>query len=466
MEDEEIDNCFFSLHYICSMRPLPEAFTDRIRKQFPNDHSVFLESLEFPVRTSIHVHPIKGKDLFAEEKSVPWWPGGRMLGERPKFTYDPLFHAGAYYPQESSSMFIGFLAGQILKNRSDVRVLDLCASPGGKSILLSEVIAERGVLISNEVNRSRAKILQENLVKWGASNVVVTSAEASHFSALKGYFDLVLVDAPCSGEGMFRKDERAREEWSEANVRMCAARQKDILRYIPDLLKPDGHLIYSTCTFAPEENEYQTDFLVNEYGLQEARPVLPEAWNEAITLDGGFKFLPHKAEGEGFYCNVFRKPPGSALFSLPGKTSSSGWYRRLTTKEFTLFTGWNLSGAVLNKQMTVYDLPMSLEELEYLQRFVFIIMPGVEIGELIRDTLIPAHALSMQPNIHSVFPEIEISRQDAIAYLSKEEIKIEAPTQGWALVSYLGRSLGFVKVLRNRVNNYYPRDWKIRYRES
>lgn len=450
---------------ICSMRPLPEAFIERIKDQYPNDHSVFLQALDQPSFTSVHIHSKKGLKLFQHEERVPWWENGRVLKERPKFTYDPRFHGGAYYPQESSSMFIGFLAKEILKGKQNLRVLDLCAAPGGKSILLSEVIGERGVLISNEVNKTRAKILEENLVKWGARNVMVSSNEVTQFSALKNYFDLILVDAPCSGEGMFRKDDRAREEWSLSNVEMCATRQRDILQHLPDLLKEGGTLIYSTCTFATEENESQTEFLIKEHGLVESRPAIPEEWKTFVAVDQGFKFLPHKAIGEGFYCNVFKKASATEG-RLHIRKSQHSWYRKATSKELEVLKWRPEPFVFINKNNVLFSVPVDEDELAFLLQSLYITLPGVELGEIIKGELIPAHALAMQPNVHSVYPIFELSEMDAIRYLMKEDIQIQTPTLGWALVAYDGVQLGFVKLLKHRVNNYYPKEWKIRYRES
>lgn len=447
------------------MRPLPEAFVQRIQKQYPNDHSVFLEALEKPSHTSVHVNPHKGENPFDMEENVPWWKQGFVLKERPKFTYDPRFHGGAYYPQESSSMFIGYLVENILAGKKDIRVLDLCAAPGGKSILLSEIIGERGVLISNEVNKSRVKILEENLVKWGANNVMITSNEAGDFSSLKAYFDLILVDAPCSGEGMFRKDERAREEWSEGNVEMCAKRQTDILRHLPELLKEGGSLVYSTCTFSEQENEFQSDYLVSEHFLVESRPEIPAAWEKYVVVDRGFKFLPHKAIGEGFYCNVFVKE-GSSGRNISFKKTQSSWYRKVKDKEIESLPHFDARHIFINKKNQLFSVPVDEQEFFFLLNSLFIVSPGVELGEMIKGELIPSHFLAMQPNVRSVFPVFELDEKQALSYLFREDIKIETPTLGWALVSYEGVSLGFVKLLKNRVNNYYPKEWKIRYRES
>lgn len=447
------------------MKPLPVSFVERIKKQYPNDHSVFIESLERPVITSVHLHSEKGKELFSDNVGlVPWWSAGVFLKERPRFTSDPLFHAGAYYPQESSSMFIGFLAKKILSEKKNVRVLDLCAAPGGKSILLSTIIGDSGVLISNEINKMRVRILEENLIKWGSTNAIVTNNEAKDFRHFQDYFDLILVDAPCSGEGMFRKDEVAREEWSEQNVAMCSTRQRDILQYLPELLTEDGHLIYSTCTFAELENENQSSFLGSVDGLEEVSFEIPDTWKDEILIDNGYKFLPHRVKGEGFYCNVFkRKNAGSRRHK--GKPFGK-WYRELTKQEQQAVAHLELKHPLMNGNNEVVSCPVELEELDFLLKHLFVIAAGVKVGELIRGQLNPAHSMIAIPNVRSVYPMIELELESALLFLNRGDLKIATPTQGWALVSYQGRLLGFVKVLPNRVNNYYPKEWRIRFLES
>lgn len=452
------------------MNPLPIDFVKRIELDRPNDHSVFLESIDREVVSSIQVNPHKSisqdwKDVLDGE--VPWWTGGKFLKSRPKFSQDPLFHAGAYYSQESSSMFVGWLAKQLLKGKTNIRVLDLCAAPGGKTLLLSEVVGDDGVLFSNEINKTRNQILVENIVKWGASNVVVTLGDAAKFAKFEGYFDLILVDAPCSGEGMFRKDETAREEWSLENVMMCASRQQDILEHVLPLLGDGGHLIYSTCTFAKSENEEICEWLAAQAFMEGVKLDVPEDWNiEEVENERykGFKFLPHKVRGEGFFTAVFQKV-GGPLFRIP-RVPSRPFFKPLPKKQVEGMSIGLKGFWVINPHEEIYVSPLPEDEFQLAMANLFVTLPGVEVGKRIREELIPSHHLSMIPNVHSVDRILDLTRDQALDYLAKEEIKIEAPTQGWALVSFNGVPLGWVKLLKQRVNNYYPKEWKLRFRES
>ena len=189
------------------MYPLPEEFISRIKAQMPAEADALIASLDFPVQTSVMLNTEKRTDVFEREVHVAWCPNGRILKERPSFTLDPLFHAGCYYPQESSSMFLHHVLRNIEFDNEKLFALDLCASPGGKSIVLSSFLKDNGILISNEIQKSRNYILLENLTKWGTTNTLVTCNDSVAFGSLPGLFDLILVDAPCSGEGMFRKDE-------------------------------------------------------------------------------------------------------------------------------------------------------------------------------------------------------------------------------------------------------------------
>ena len=247
--------------------------------------------------------------------TVKWCEQGRYLSERPKFTYDPLFHAGAYYVQEASSMFVWQALSQLVEQ--DALVLDLCAAPGGKSTAIAQYLSENGFLVSNEYVPQRAHVLVENITKWGAPNCVVTNNAPRHFEKLKTRFDAILVDAPCSGEGMFRKDERAREEWSPANVDMCVERQREILESAWKVLKPGGVLIYSTCTFNSHENEEQVQWLIDEMEAEYLPLKIEDDWMITET-ERGYRFLPHKTRGETYL-------PG-----VPVKTSATlnGWDKK------------------------------------------------------------------------------------------------------------------------------------------
>jgi 16S rRNA C967 or C1407 C5-methylase (RsmB/RsmF family) len=243
--------------------------------------------------------------------NIPWAPYGKYLDERPSFTFDPLFHLGQYYVQESSSMFIDYVLSQIKKEISLNRVLDLCAAPGGKSTIVLDHLESHQFLISNELISQRNLVLRENLTKWGYPNFLITENKPADFKFLNQYFDCILLDAPCSGEGLFRKDKNARDEWSLGVANMCSERQYDIFKSIWSSLKEGGIMIYSTCTYNPDENELLLEKLLNDGFLFETIEIeTKDEWNiDTVCSQSttGYQFLPHKVKGEGFYCSVLRK---------------------------------------------------------------------------------------------------------------------------------------------------------------
>lgn len=288
---------------------LPAEFAARTRSLLGEEEYRLLENaLQGEAPVSIRVN--RGKcDEPVAGVPVLWSASGTYLAKRPTFTFDPLFHAGCYYVQEASSMFVE----QVLRTYASrpVVMLDLCAAPGGKSTNARSVLPEGSLLVANEVMRNRVQVLAENLVKWGDAGVVVTHNDPADFTGLAGVFDVVLTDVPCSGEGMFRKDAVAVEEWSVDNVRICWQRQRRILSDVWPSLKPGGLLIYSTCTYNREEDEDNVDWIARELGVEVLEvPVQPE-WGIAGNLAGSgfpvYRFLPHHTRGEGFFLAVLRK---------------------------------------------------------------------------------------------------------------------------------------------------------------
>ena len=305
-----------------TVRGLPVGFIDSVRPLLGAETEEFLSALEseppVSVRLSRKVRSVVGcSGVPASWRPVPWCPDGYYLPERPQFTLDPLLHAGAYYVQEASSMFLW----QVLAQHAapDWLVLDMCAAPGGKSTLIGSFLSERGFLVCNEFVPQRANILAENISKWGRGNTLVTNNAPAHFGQYGGLFDAVVVDAPCSGEGMFRKDEGAIAEWSPANVAKCVVRQREILSSAWDALKPGGLLVYSTCTYNRMENEENVQWLMAEYGAELLDVATDGAWGVWRT-ECGCRFMPHRTLGEGLFMAEVRKPGergGDRAFRLP-----------------------------------------------------------------------------------------------------------------------------------------------------
>ena len=398
-------------------------------------------------------------------EKVPWSSNGFYLNKRPSFTLDPVFHAGAYYVQEASSMFLEEALKQTIDLSQPLKVLDLCAAPGGKSILIQSLLNKESLLVSNEVIKTRVNILAENISKWGAANVIVTNNDPGDFQRLPDFFDVIVVDAPCSGSGLFRKDPGAISEWSEQNVQLCSQRQQRILADILPSLKDGGTLIYSTCSYSEQEDEQIADWLLEEMKVEGLRLKVDAAWGIVETQSAkhnayGYRFYPDKVKGEGFFIAAFKK---SGDEQQPGKYKSKS--EKLPAKEIEVVKPY-LQHAddflFIKQKEEVIALPRQLEnELAAVQSCLYIKKAGVKLGTIIRNELIPDHELAVSTIISPSLPVAEVDLADALQYLRRHEIKIDAAVKGWALISHQRLPLGWVKILPNRVNNYYPKDWRI-----
>jgi 16S rRNA C967 or C1407 C5-methylase (RsmB/RsmF family)/NOL1/NOP2/fmu family ribosome biogenesis protein len=396
---------------------------------------------------------------------IPWSSQGYYLPERPSFTFDPLFHGGAYYVQEASSMFLEVALRQAVDLSRPVRVLDLCAAPGGKSTLIQSLISADSLLVSNEVIRNRVHILHENMVKWGAVNTFITSNDPQDFRRLENYFDVIVVDAPCSGSGLFRREPEAIDEWSLDNVRLCQQRQQRILFDVWPALRQDGILIYSTCSYSREEDEEILDWLTTDLHAEGCRLDVPAEWNIVETMGSkgafGYRFYPDKLDGEGFFIAVLRKGDGGE-FVAPRKRN---FPERLTRQEEQRIRDWvRPEGAFsfFRHQEQINALPEPLVvELPLLQAACYLKRAGVPMGKLSAAAFIPEHDLAVSMLINPSLPVVALSREQALVYLRKEEVHFDGAAQGWTLVAYEGLNLGWVKVLPRRSNNYYPKEWRI-----
>ncbi|MBE0677187.1 MAG: RsmB/NOP family class I SAM-dependent RNA methyltransferase, partial [Bacteroidales bacterium] len=296
------------------MSMLPEEFLERISHQSYIDGAGLADALSRPSETSVRVNRYKWSHPVQGYEKVGWEPDGYYLPGRILFTPDPLFHAGVYYPQESSGMFAGELFRQLTAGMNGPRVLDLCGAPGGKATHLSALLPDDGLLVANEVIRARAAVLAENITKWGLGNTVVTQNDPARFASLPGFFDVMVADAPCSGEGMFRSSAAVRE-WSPQNARLCSERQRRIVMEAWPSLRPGGILIYSTCTFNPSENEENISWIMETTGAEPLTADLSGTAGVTVISHGGLQgygFHPGRVRGEGFFIAALRKPPGPA----------------------------------------------------------------------------------------------------------------------------------------------------------
>ena len=428
--------------------------------------------------TSVRLNP---KKIFNQQYSifntqperVKWSSNGFYLKERPSFTLDPLFHAGAYYVQEASSMFLEEAIKQTVDLSKSIKVLDLCAAPGGKSTLIQSIISKESLLISNEVIKTRVNILSENMTKWGAANVIVTNNHPTDFQRLQNYFDVIVVDAPCSGSGLFRKDSNAIDEWSEKNVELCARRQQRILADIMPSLKEGGVLIYSTCSYSKEEDEEIADWLVEQFAVSSLQLAIDEDWGIVETVwekkkTYGYRFYPYSVKGEGFFIATFKKMPSGTEVNNEVKNQKSKTKRKpekISAKEIEILKPYliNVNDFFFIKQNEeIIAMPLHLEnDLAIIQSSLYIKKAGVKLGTLIRNELIPAHELAVSNIINPAIPRLEVDKETALQYLRKQEIKIESGLKGWVLLTHSQLPIGWIKIIGHRINNYYPAAWRI-----
>jgi 16S rRNA C967 or C1407 C5-methylase (RsmB/RsmF family) len=440
----------------------PPAFVERIQHQFPQDFEAFFAALDAEAYTSIRLNSHKNKETTSLQ-SVPWSSRGFYLPIRPQFTLDPTFHAGAYYVQEASSMFLDTVLEHIKKDVSLDRVLDMCAAPGGKSTLILDHLTENQFLIANEIVDNRNAILRENLTKWGFPNFAVTQNDAKHFGQMTDYFDAIFVDAPCSGEGLFRKDEKARAEWTPENVQKCSVRQMDILENIWEGLKPNGYLIYSTCTYNPEENEtllYR--FKQKGYEFESIEISLDPSWNiTKVDVNGimGYAFLPHKTKGEGFFCSVLKKTSNveAKNWTAARIIEKNEWIEKYIQPQniyhYTSFS-FQESIAIVPKDL--------LAQLGHLRKHLYFKQFGLPIGSEMKGDFIPDQGLALCSLLDlDKVSKHEVSKYEALQFLSKEAFDTSSLPLGFILLIHNNISLGWIKNISGRHNNLYPKSWRI-----
>jgi 16S rRNA C967 or C1407 C5-methylase (RsmB/RsmF family)/NOL1/NOP2/fmu family ribosome biogenesis protein len=443
---------------------IPEEFIKRIRTQKYLDPGSLIKALEEPSPVSLRLNTAKWNNKPSDADPVLWCRNGYYLKNRPSYTLDPLFHAGCYYPQEASGMFLRQIIEQTADLNENLRVLDLCAAPGGKSTLLSGLIGPDSMLVANETIRSRALILAETIAKWGSVNTLVTQNDPVAFAAMEGYFDIILVDAPCSGEGMFRT-EIALKEWSESNANHCSERQKRILADIWPALKENGLLIYSTCTFNPAENEENIKWLIDRQKAECVR--LDISAFEGITeidFEGvsGYGLYPDKIKGEGFFISAIRKTGAqkNIYFRNQKKTELQPDKNDIEVAEkWTHFP----KERIFKWGDELFASPCSMDEYLHLYRNLKVVRTGTKLFSVKNKKQIPSHELSLSLNFKKdIFYENEVNLSAALAFMRRDNFILPGASNGWNLVTYKGINIGFVNNLGNRVNNYFPVEWRIR----
>ena len=473
------------------MKTLPAQLLQSLRGVNGFDPESFLQVHQTGDQvTSIRINPAKAqwkegewsleKDISATEKDpsfhrqlqqqdrVPWSEFGYYLDRRPSFTFDPLFHAGCYYVQEASSMFLEQAFRQLLPLSSPLKVLDLCAAPGGKSTHIQSLLSPGSLLVSNEVIRSRSHVLTDNIMKWGAQNVVVTNNDPLAFQKLPGFFDVMVVDAPCSGSGLFRKDADAIDEWSPANVQLCYQRQQRILADALPALKEDGLLVYSTCSYSREEDEDIADWLMETFDMVSLPLSVNEEWGVVTTASKsgaeGYRFYPDKVKGEGLFLACFRKTAAS-----PGKKRRSSASEKVTAREKAILTPWLKTAEVelVKEGENFYALSALITgDYEWFRNELQVVYRGVALGQIMKERLVPHHALAMSSLLGDGIEATELPYDEAIRYLQRQDLSTQFEGRGWQLVRYRGFNLGWVNVLPGRINNYYPKELRILKRSA
>lgn len=465
---------------------LPPLFIEQMQNRLgPADFEAFERSLGEVPPVSIRLNPFKCRMQNAEcgilkdsefENSalrIPYSEFGRFLPSRPVFTLDPSFHAGAYYVQEASSMFLETALRQAVDFSKPLKIIDLCAAPGGKTTLIASLLNVESLLVANEVIRPRVSVLMENLERWGCPNVAVTNADPEDFSPLAAWFDVVVVDAPCSGEGLFRKDENARKEWSPEAVQMCSARQKRILAAAEKLVAPGGLLVFSTCTYNHFENAGNAEWLTQSFDFQSVELKIDPTWGiskEEFSSGSGWQFYPHRVRGEGFFLAIFRKkewtekagrthsPTIPAAFqklkplARDLKNEVARWLKN--GEQFSFFTTPN--GEVLALPVEHEAHFLTLDKALKIKWF------GIPMGEFKGRDLIPRHGLALSTACSPDLSFVDLSRREALLFLKKENLILPNAVPGWTLARFDGLGIGWMKILPNRINNYLPPNRRIR----
>ncbi len=450
---------------------IPEQIINELKENFKIDISSFEEAHKKIVPVSIRLNLLKPVCSFKFSEQIPWTSSAHYLFERPIFTNDPLFHAGCYYVQEASSMFVEQALMQTVDTSKQLFVLDACAAPGGKSTLLSSLINEESLLVCNEVISTRTPVLVHNMAKWGATNNLVTQNDPHDFLRVPNFFDAIVVDAPCSGSGLFRKQADAIEHWSEENVKHCSLRQQRILHDLLPALKQDGVLIYSTCSYSKEENENMCDYLCNEFSLETIQLKISADWGITETQSDehkafGYRFFPHLTQGEGFFLACFRKN------IVNSSEVENRVQTRRTLKSFEKISP-NEQKAVkqfinaknfefINHEGDVVGFHKNIsEEIKILLSALKIKKMPLHVGQLKGKDFIPHPYSAYLIFLNESVNRLDVDLETALKYLKKQPFQLQDAPMGFTLLTYQKQALGWLKNLTNRVNNYYPAEWRI-----
>ena len=422
------------------------------------------------VRLNPHKIEDKGQPLqvagidITDMQPVPWSRHSFYLPRRPLFTADPLLHAGVYYVQEASSMFIDTVLRQYVGD-NDIVLLDLSAAPGGKATLARTAVSRGSLVIANEPVRQRAAVLSENMQKWGAAAVIVTSNYAADICRTGISFDIIVADVPCSGEGMFRKDPVARRMWSLRTVEQCRRLQRSIVSDIWQCLKPGGLMIYSTCTFNVDEDENNVMYIADELGADILPVDIDSSWGitgslSSLCNEPVYRFIPGLTRGEGLFMAVLKKrgQPAADPPQRHSRTSSATdvppWLRPDIAGEMSFTRLGDIITAIPKRWQPLLDT---------VRGRLNVVHAGITIGTIKGNDIIPDHSLAMSADINTAaFNIIDIDNDQATAYLRRQTLQLPpSAARGHILLTYKGHPIGFANNIGTRANNMYPKSWRI-----
>ena len=439
---------------------LPELFISQLRDLLPDEWQALADAItSSDPSVAVRVNAARGVSVPDRARRVPWCGQGYYLDNRPSFTFDTDWHAGRYYVQDASSMFIAHVIDSLI--HEPVRYLDLCAAPGGKTTAAIQALPQRSMIVANEIVPPRARVLADNVVRWGNSRCVVTSNAPAQVGKLTHFFDVVAADVPCSGEGMMRKDDEAVAQWTPALVEQCAQRQREILTDVWPALRPGGLLIYSTCTYNRQENEQMAEFIVNELGATSLEVPVDALWNIYPAIGSDiccYRFMPHRVDGEGLFMAVFRKDGEAPCQSIRTKEKN-------TKKADEIGKNWldSPNDYMIGQQGDLcIAVPVDIRgEVAALRASLNVLHAGVELATVMGRKTVPHHALAMSTaRATDAFPVCEVDYTTALRYLRGESITVDGP-RGYVLIAHEGAVLGFANNLGNRANDLYPKPLRI-----
>lgn len=468
-------------HLLFINMALPEQFSSYTSKLFGEKlWQTFVEAFNQEPPVSMRLNPNKQRfspasdeggeyDVLADIEAaepVAWCDNAFYLKSRPKFTFDPLFHAGVYYVQEASSMFLCHVLKQAMgeMNKESYQVLDLCAAPGGKSTLIRSVLPEGSLLFSNEPIRNRANILAENMQKFGHEDVIVTNNYAKNYRKAKLSFDIVVADVPCSGEGMFRKDADSIGEWSENNVRQCSTLQRSIIDDIWPCLRNGGYLVYSTCTYNAHEDEENVKYIIDELGGELVKVSTDDAWQTIEFEPNMYHFIPGKAKGEGFFLALIRKVTGATENSYRQNKKHSRLKLKTVTGVTNFIYGQNFFD-ISQEGENIVAIPQSWADIyNKVKGELNVLHAGIRLATVKGKNIIPDQSLALSRKLNREnFTEFKLTFTQAIQYLRTEAITLPSEvSKEIVLLTYCNTPIGFCKNLGNRANNLYPQQWRIK----